>query len=123
METNTLKTTENPIDVAVTLLDTAERCHDAYLLIEEAKSIVRDIMGPTNARRKLDTILCTLSKVLPLLSSSVKSRATNGAPTNSNPAYVLAGIAHSVTHHPDFSPTDRLLKFVENTHLCSNAFY
>ena len=46
---NTLKTTENHIDVAVILLDTAETCHDAYILIEEAKSIIRHIMGPTNS--------------------------------------------------------------------------
>ena len=114
MAITTLKTTENSIDVAVILLDTAETCHDAYLLIEEAKSIVRDIMGPTNSRRKLDKILCILSKVLPLISSSVKSRATKGAPTNSNPRYVQARLlTTSTTQHPSFSPIDRLHNFVE----------
>ena len=50
-------------------------------------SLIKDEYQPTTVRRKIINQLLTLTKALPIIANTVKSRVTKCIPSNSNTAY------------------------------------
>ena len=106
--------TQNPINIAITLLDAADFCHHASLAADEASSLLRDNFKATKPRREIDSILLTLSKSLLLISSMVKSRATACAPTLSQPSYARARLM-TASPSPKHMGTAKLQYMIEQS--------
>ena len=81
------KKSENTIDTAISLLDAAYYCGHVSVLLDQVILLLKDEYQPTRGRRKIINHLLTLTKALPIIANTVKSRATKCAPSNSNAAY------------------------------------
>ena len=81
------KKSENTIDTAISLLDAAEYCGHVSVLLGQVILLIKDEYQPTRGRRKIINHLLTLTKALPIIANTVKSRATKCTPSNSNAAY------------------------------------
>ena len=115
MASNKTKPKENPINAAVSLLQSAEHCQHAHLAVEKIRTIVKDYFPANSAvKRKLDAHLRPLSQALPLISRAVKARATLCAPPKSNPSYARARL-QSASTSPTSSGTEKLQALVRDS--------
>ena len=80
------KKSENTIDTAISLLDAADYCGHVSVLFDRVILLIKDEYQPTRGRRKIINHLLTLTKALPIIANTVKSRVIKGAPSNSNAA-------------------------------------
>ena len=94
MVSNKQKLSENPILIAVSLLEAASLCHDASIAVQEVISIVKSRFPSTTDRRSIDGKLMTLFKSLTIISDMVKSRSTACAPTECDASYARARMTY-----------------------------
>ena len=87
MVPNKQKLSENPILIAVSLLEAASLYHDASIAVQEVIVIVKSRFPSTTDRRSIDGKLMTLFKSLTIISDMVKSRSTACAPTGRDVSY------------------------------------
>ena len=75
----------NNLHSAIALLDAAAFCDDLSMVVDTIKVIIkRDFKKSTTTTREINSMLNLLSNVIPLISESVKSKASKCAPTKSN---------------------------------------
>ena len=104
---------ENSIAAAVTLLNAADYCNHSTMAIEEAIVLIKTSFHQNASTRKLIRILLTVSKALPIISNSVKIRAGNGAPVNSNPSYARARL-QTVSNEATLTGASKLQSLVDS---------
>jgi len=79
----------NNLHSTIALLDAAAFCDDLSMVVDTIKVIIkRDFKKSTTTTREINSMLNLLSNVIPLISESVKSKASKCAPTKSNASYV-----------------------------------
>ena len=83
------------------------------MAIEEAIVLIKTSFHQNASTRKLIRILLTVSKALPIISNSVKIRAGNGAPVNSNPSYARARL-QTVSNEATLTGASKLQSLVDS---------
>ena len=81
------KTTNSP-HATIALIDASVFCDDVNMEVNTIKVIMKTEFKLTNKTREIHSILILLSKVIPLISKSIKSQASKFTPPDMNPTYV-----------------------------------
>ena len=76
--------------------------------------MIKDNCPQSAAKRRITSILRTLSTALPLISHSIKSRSSKCAPTNSNALYARQRL-HTVSDTPPASGVIKLQQLIDDS--------
>jgi len=80
--------TTNSLHAAIALIDASVFCDDVNMAVNTIKVIMKTEFKSTKKTREIHSILILLSKVMPLISKSIKSQASKCTPPGMNPTYV-----------------------------------
>ena len=111
----------NNLHSAIALLDAAAFCDDLSMVVDTIKVIIkRDFKKSTTTTREINSMLNLLSNVIPLISESVKSKASKCAPTKSNASYVRSRL-QSQSNPLGMSGIERLKQLLKESSCVSSS--